>query len=116
APPDAPAETMEDIEAQIAALGLPPDFDPAPPPAAPHPAASDAFMETLLATAALPAPLPQSLMERVRSLHLEVCGAEMPVRMGVAAGVALVEEGLLGGVREGGFRERVGVLEKFMSG
>ena len=55
-------------------------------------------------------------MERVRSLHLEVCGADMPTGMGVAAAVALVEEGLLGGVREGGFRERVGVLEKLMSG
>jgi hypothetical protein len=58
AAPAALAETAEDIEAQIAALGLPPDFDPAPAPAAP-----DAFMETLLATA---------------PLHLEVCGADMP--------------------------------------
>ena len=40
----------------------------------------------------------------------------MPSGMGVAAAVALVEEGLLGGVREGGFRERVGVLEELMSG
>ena len=55
-------------------------------------------------------------MERVRSLHLEVCGADMPSGIGLAAGVALVEEGVLGGVREGGFRERVGVLEKLMSG
>jgi hypothetical protein len=44
-------------------------------------------------------------MERVRSLHLVMCGSDMPV-----------EEGLLGGVREGGFRERVGVLEELMSG
>jgi hypothetical protein len=115
APPDALAETMEDIEAQIAALGLPPGFDPAPPPAAPQPAAPDAFMETLLATAP-PEPAQQSLMERVRSLHLEVCGADMPTGMGVAAAVALVEEGVLGGVREGGFRERVGALEELMSG
>ena len=57
-----------------------------------------------------------SLVERVRALHLEVCGADMPAGMGVAAAVALVEEGLLGGVRGGGFRERVGVLEKLMSG
>ena len=55
-------------------------------------------------------------MERVRSLHLEVCGEEPPAGIGVAAAVALVEEGLLGGVRGGGFRERVGVLEKLMSG
>ncbi|GMI22702.1 hypothetical protein TeGR_g15220 [Tetraparma gracilis] len=108
--------TMEDIEAQIAALGLPPDFDPGPPPAAPHPAAPDAFMEMLLATAAPPAPAQQSLTERVRSLHLEVCGAEMPSGMGMAAAVARVEEGVLGGAREGGFRERVGVLEKLLSG
>ena len=113
---DAPAETMEDIEAQIAALGLPPNFHPTPPPAAAHPAAPDAFMEMLLATAAPPAPAQQSLTERVRSLHLEVCGAEMPSGMGMAAAVALVEEGVLGGAREGGFRERVGVLEKLLSG
>ncbi|GMI27580.1 hypothetical protein TeGR_g1232 [Tetraparma gracilis] len=116
APPDALAETMEDIEAQIAALGLPPDFDPPPPPAAPHSAAPDAFMETLLATAPPPAPAQQSLTERVRSLHLEVCGEEPPAGIGVAAAVALVEEGLLGGAREGGVRERVGVLEETLSG
>jgi hypothetical protein len=73
-------------------------------------------MESLLATAAPPAPAQQSLMERVRALHLEVCGAEMPAGIGVAAGVALVEEGVLGGVREGGVRERVGVLEQTLSG
>jgi hypothetical protein len=88
---------------RIAALGLPPDFDPAPPPAAPHPAAP-------------PASAQQSLLERVRSLHLEVCGAEMPAGIGLAAGVALVEEGVLGGVREGGVRERVGALEELLSG
>ncbi|GMI26617.1 hypothetical protein TeGR_g4851 [Tetraparma gracilis] len=110
--PDALAETAEDIEAQIAALGLPPDFDPAPPPFA----APDAFMETLLATANPPAPAPLSLMEKVRALHLEVYGADMPVGIGVAAAVALVEEGLLGGATEGGIRERVDVLEKTLSG
>ena len=31
--PDELAETAEDIEAQIAALGLPPDYSPPPPPA-----------------------------------------------------------------------------------
>ncbi|GMI25621.1 hypothetical protein TeGR_g4384 [Tetraparma gracilis] len=116
APPDALAETMEDIEAQIAALGLPPDFDPAPAPAAPHPAAPDAFMEALLGTAAPLPPPQQSLVERVRSLHLVVCGAEMPAGMGMAAAVALVEEGLLGGVLEGGVLERVGELEKSLYG
>jgi hypothetical protein len=116
APRDALGEPLVDIVAQSAALGLPPDFDPAPPPAAPHPAAPDAFMETLLATAAPPALAQQSLMERVRSLHLEVCGAEMPAGIGLAAGVALVVEGVLGGVREGGVRERVGTLEELLSG
>jgi hypothetical protein len=116
AAPDALAETAEDIEAQIAALGPPPDFSPAPPPAAAHPAAPDAFMEALLDTAAPPAPSPQSLMERVRLLHLEVCGEETPAGIGVAAAVALVEEGLLGGVRKGGVKERVGVLEEFLYG
>jgi len=48
----------------------------------------------------------------VRSLHLEVCGEDMPAGIGMAAAVALVEEELLGGVREGGIKERVRVLEK----
>jgi hypothetical protein len=55
-------------------------------------------------------------VERVRSLHLEVCGADMPAGIGLAAGVALVEEGVLGGARAGGVRERVGVLEDILSG
>jgi hypothetical protein len=73
-------------------------------------------MEALLDTAAPLAPSPQSLMERVRLLHLEVCGEETPAGIGVAAAVALVEEGLLGGVRKGGVKERVGVLEEFLYG
>ncbi|GMI51629.1 hypothetical protein TeGR_g9534 [Tetraparma gracilis] len=112
AAPGAPAETAEDIEAQIAALGLPPDSDP-DPPHAPEPAAAlDASIETLLATVDPPAPAPQSLKEMVRSLLLEVCGEDMPAGIGMAAAVALVEEELLGGVREGGIKERVRVLEK----
>ena len=57
AAPNALAETAEYIEAQIAALGLPPDFSPAPPPVT----APDAFLESLLASAP-PAPpvLPQA--------------------------------------------------------
>jgi hypothetical protein len=116
APPDALAETMEDIEAQIAALGLPPDSDPDPPPAPEPAAALAASSEPLLAPADPPAPAPQSLKEMVRSLHLAVCGEEPPAGIGVAAAVALVEEGLLGGAREGGVRERVGVLEDILSG
>ncbi|GMI21710.1 hypothetical protein TeGR_g14722 [Tetraparma gracilis] len=84
--PDELAETAEDIDAQIAALGPPPDFPPAPPPAA----APDAFLESLLAAPPPPAP-PQSLKETVAELHVSVFGADPPPGASLLAVVEKLE-------------------------
>ncbi|GMI29132.1 hypothetical protein TeGR_g11046 [Tetraparma gracilis] len=75
--PDELTETAEDIEAQIAALGLPPNYSPVPAPAA----APDAFLESLIASS--PPAAHQShgefLEETVAELHTLAFGAEEPL-------------------------------------
>jgi hypothetical protein len=114
APPDALAETVEDIEAQIAALGLPPDYSPAPPPAA----APDAFLESLLAApppVRAPAPPPaggQSLLEQADELYRGFYGGEKPEGTKIKTMVEQLEEELLGGAGEGTMLERVKALRE----
>ena len=110
--PDELAETAEDIEAQIAALGPPPSFSPAPPSAA----APDAFLESLLAAPPPPpAPTPppaggQSLLEQADELYLRFYGREKPEGTKLRTVVEQLEEELLGGVGEGMMFERVEIL------
>jgi hypothetical protein len=97
------SETAEDIEAQIAALGPPPDFPPAPPPTA----APDAFLESLLA-----APPPgKSLKETAAELLSLMFGTEPPPG---ATLLAVLEklEGEFGYVGTGAAVERINKVKE----